>query len=122
MADNKMYITEANEFGQVLISEDVLATIAYQSLVDIEGFAGLTARSNAEFVKPLSEKHWRRGIHVFVSEKGKLYMELNILVHYGANVPHIAEKIQKLVANAIYSVTGHRPRRVHVNICGIIRH
>lgn len=121
MADNKMYITQANEFGQVLISEDVLATIAYQSLVDIEGFAGLTARSRAEFVKPLSEKNWRRGILVYVSEKGKLFMELNILVHYGANVPVIAQKVQKLVADAIFSVTGQHPRRIHVNICGIVR-
>lgn len=121
MADNKMYITEANEFGQILISEDVLATIAYQSLVEIEGYAGLSVRTHAEFPRPLNPKNWRKGIHVYINEKGKLFMELDILVYFGTNVSEIAEKIQNLVSDAIYSVTGQRPRRIHVNICGIIR-
>ena len=121
MAENKMYMTQPNEFGQILISEDVLATIAYQSLVDIDGFAGLTPRSRAEGAKVLGPKNWRRGIYVYINEKGQLFMELNILVHYGANITLIAEKIQKLVASSIYSVTGQRARRIRVNICGIIR-
>ena len=37
MAENKVYITQEQEFGSVLISEEVISTIAYSSAKDVEG-------------------------------------------------------------------------------------
>ena len=120
MAVNKMYITQDNEYGQILISEDVIATVAYQALADIEGYAGLSSSARGEFIRPLSEKHWRRGIHVFVNEKGMLFIELDVLVYYAADITSVAQNIQNKITEAVYSVTGQHPRRIHVNICGVI--
>ena len=121
MADNKQYISHANEFGQIYISEDVISSIAYQALADVEGFGGLTARTNAEFVAPLNAKNWHKGIHIHINEKGRLMLEVNILVKYGANILEVGQNIQNILTQTIGSTTGLYPKRVHVNICGVVR-
>lgn len=121
MADKKQYITQLNEYGQIFISEDVISTIAYQTLKEIEGYAGLTTRTNAEFAAPLAAKHWHKGIRVLISEKGKLTLELNVLVKYGFNIVTVAQNVQNTIAETIGSTIGLHPKRVHVNICGIVR-
>ena len=121
MADRKQYLSRPTENGQILISEDVIATIAYHALTDIEGYVGLTAKTNAEFPVALNHKNWSKGIRITVTDKGNLIVELNILVLYGFEVMNIAAAIQNAVSTAVSSVTGITPRRVHVNICGVIR-
>ena len=37
MAENKQYITQAQENGSVMISEDVIATIVEQAIAEVEG-------------------------------------------------------------------------------------
>ena len=39
MADYKRYITQTQENGNVMISEDVVAAIAEHALLDVEGAA-----------------------------------------------------------------------------------
>ena len=40
MAEYKQYITQAEENGNVLISEDVVAAIAEHAVAEVEGAAG----------------------------------------------------------------------------------
>ena len=41
MADNKQYVLQEREKGNVMISEDVIATIAAHAVSEVEGIAGL---------------------------------------------------------------------------------
>ena len=41
MAEYKQYITQAEENGNVLISEDVVAAIAEHAVAEVEGAAGI---------------------------------------------------------------------------------
>ncbi len=62
MAENKQYITQMQEHGCVMISEDVIATITLQALSEIEGFAGLSAKPGADIVDLIGKKGWGTGI------------------------------------------------------------
>ena len=41
MAENKQYITQLQENGKIMISEDVITTIIAQAVTEVEGFMGL---------------------------------------------------------------------------------
>lgn len=121
MADYKQYISQNNDNGQIFISEDVIATIAFHAVSEVEGFAGLTTKGSVEFTKPLNPKFWHKGIKVTITEKGSLILEINALVAFGSNLVAVSEGIQKTVSDTIGSITGIQPKRVNVNIYGVVR-
>ena len=45
MADNKQYITQVQENGTVMISEDVITTIVINSIEEVEGVAPVPTRN-----------------------------------------------------------------------------
>lgn len=121
MAEAKQYITHANENGQIYISEDVISTIVLHTLNEIDGFAGLTTKASADMSLALNPKHWNKAIKVTITDKGSLILEINALIAYGAKLAEVAETIQNSVSNAVSSITGVQPKRVNVNIYGIVR-
>ena len=46
MADNKRYITQVQENGNVMISEDVVTTIVAHAVQEVEGIEGLHMRKS----------------------------------------------------------------------------
>ena len=121
MAENKQYITQAQENGLVMISEDVVATIALNALNDIDGFAGLVAKPGADIVELIGKKSWGKGIKVSISENDELTIDCNVLINYGASVVVVAKNVQNAVASALESTTGAKVLGVNVNVCGIVR-
>ncbi len=121
MSDKKQYICQNNENGQIYISEDVIGTIVLYSLSDVEGFAGLTAKTSVDFTKPLNPKYWNKAIKVSITEKGNILLEINALVAYGSNLVTVSENIQNTVTDTVASITGIRPKRVNVNVFGVAR-
>lgn len=117
MADSKQYITQPQEHGCVMISEDVIATIAQQAMSEIEGFAGLGSKAGADVVDLVG----RKGIKVSITEDNKLFIECNIMIAYGSSVMNVAKAMQRCISNAVESTTGNKVDGVNVNVCGIIR-
>lgn len=121
MAENKQYITQEQENGLVMISEDVVATIAINAVNEIEGFAGLIVKPGADIVELIGKKSWGKGIKVTISEKDELTIDCNVLVNYGASVVNVAKNIQAAVTAALESTTNTKVLAVNVNVCGIVR-
>ena len=57
MADNKQYITQMQDNGNILISEDVLAAIISQAAKDVEGVVGLSIKPGADIVDMIGKKN-----------------------------------------------------------------
>lgn len=121
MADKLQYISLANDNGQIYIAEDVIATIVHNALSEVDGFAGLTTKANAEMNKTLNPKFWNKAVKVVITEKGHLMLEINAMVAYGSNLVTVAQDIQNTVSATVSSITGIQPKRVNVNIYGVIR-
>ncbi len=49
MAEYKQYITQTQENGTVMISEDVVSTIVEHAVSDVEGVAGIVTKPVADF-------------------------------------------------------------------------
>lgn len=121
MAENKQYITQTCENGCVMISEDVVATIALNALTEIEGFAGLSTKPGSDIIDLIGKKNWGKGVKVVITEEDALVIDCNVLVTYGHSVVNVAGAIQTAVASALESTTGAKVLAVNVNICGIVR-
>ena len=121
MAENKQYITQNCENGTVMISEDVVSTIAQNALSEIEGFAGLSTKPGADIIDMIGKKSWGKGVKVVITEEDALVIDCNVLVSYGHSVVNVANAIQTAVASALESTIGCKVLGVNVNICGIVR-
>lgn len=121
MAENKQYITQHQENGRVMISEDVVATIALHALSDIEGFAGLSTKPGADIIDLIGKKNWGKGVKVTVTDEEALIIDCNVLVVYGQSVVDVAKNVQAAVTSALESTTGAKVQGVNVNVCGIVR-
>ncbi len=121
MADNKQYITQELDKGNVFISENVISTIVFQSVKDVEGVMGLSAKPGAEIIEKLSRKNWGKGIKVTFSEDNTISISCNVVVSYGQNVVTVAKAVQNAISAAIDSISGIQVTSVNVNISEIVR-
>ena len=121
MADNKQYITQVQENGTVLISEDVIAAIVIHAVEDVEGVIGLNAKPGADIVELIGKKNWGKGLKIAIGEDDALTIDCNITVAYGQSVVSVAKAVQDSVSNVLESMAGVKIAAVNVNICGIVR-
>ena len=118
MAENK-YITQVQENGNVLISEDVIATIADHAIQEVEGFVSLSTKPGADIADLIGKKNWGKGMKITIGEDGRLSVDCNVVIAYGQSVVTVANAIQETLTTALESMTGVQVSNVNVNVCGI---
>lgn len=121
MAENKQYITQAQENGSVLISEDVIATIVANAVNEVEGIVGLSVKPGADIADMIGKKNWGKGMKISIGQDDNLTIDCNVNVGYGQSVVTVAKAVQEAVTAALESVAGIKVSAVNVNVCGIIR-
>ena len=121
MAENKQYVTQMQENGSVLISEDVITTIVAHAIEEVEGVVGLNAKPGADIVELIGKKNWGKGLKITIAEDDALIVDCNITVAYGQSVVSVAGAVQDAVTNALESMAGVKINAVNVNVCGIVR-
>ena len=111
MAENKRYITQVQENGNVMISEDVVSTIVAHAAQEVEGVEGLHAR-----------KSWGgKNMRIQIAEHNSLSIECNLIVKYGYSVIDVAKNAQAAVISAVESVTGVQVTQIDMNVCRIAK-
>ncbi len=121
MAENKQYITQTQENGSVMISEDVIATIVSHAVSEVEGIIGLAVKPGADIAEIIGKKNWGKGLKVIIGENNELSIDCNVTVNYGQSVVTVAKSVQEAVASAVESIAGVAVAAVNVNVCGIVR-
>ena len=114
MAEYKQYITQIQENGNVMISEDVIVAIVEQTLAECDG----VVKGGSDVV---GKKSWGKGIKITISEDNALSVDCNINLGYGQSVVVVAKSVQDTVTAALESATGVKVSAVNINVCGIIR-
>ena len=119
MADNKQYILQSQENGSVMISEDVITTIATHAINEVEGIDALIAKPGADIVELIGKKQWGKGLKIVINQDDTLNIDCNISVRYGQSVVNVAKAVQDAVISAVESMTGSKVACINVNVCGI---
>ena len=120
MAEFKQYITQVQENGNVMISEDVIETIVAEALKEVEGIHGLDVKPGAD-IADLIGKNWGKGMKINIGENNELTISCNVQIVYGNSVIEVAKNAQAAVSAAVENAAGVKVKEVNINICGIIR-
>ena len=114
--DNKEYMTHHESMGTIQISEDVVATIATTTALEVDGVGGLMNANLADFLG--GKKLTAKGVRVELVE-GALQVQLFLMIRYGSAVAEVAGKVQKSVFAALQDMTGFEVKAVNVHVGGI---
>lgn len=109
MAEN--YITQNHENGSVMISEEVLVSIIFQAVAEVENVA----------LSGIKGKNWGKGIKVTIADDDSVEVKVYISVSYNQSVVSAAANVQEAVTGALESMTGVKVSNVNVNVVGINR-
>ena len=120
MAEYKQYITQVQDNGNVMISEEVVATIVEHAICEVDGIAGLSMKPGAD-IADLIGKNWGKGMKIYIAEDNALTIDCNVVVAYGSSVIDVAKNAQLAVTGAVESMTGVQVKTVNINVCGIAR-
>lgn len=121
MAEYKQYITQEQENGTVMISEDVVATIVAQALNEVEGLGSLGVRPGIGIADFATKKNWGKSLKILIAEDNSLTIDCAVMVTYGSSITDVAKAVQENVSTVVENTTGVKVSCVNVNVCGIVR-
>ena len=120
MADNKQYITRAQENGSVMISEDVIISIVAHAVSEVDGVVSINSKPAAELADMIGKK-WGKGMRITIGENNAITIDVDVTIGYGQSVVAIAGAVQTAIIGAVQSMTGVEAVTVNVNVNGIAR-
>ncbi|NLP18766.1 MAG: Asp23/Gls24 family envelope stress response protein [Firmicutes bacterium] len=107
------------ELGKIIISEEVLATIAGMAAVECYGLVGMAARKIKDgLVELLGQENISRGVEVTINESD-VHVNLHIIVGYGLKISEVAHNVMEKVKYSIEHTTGLPVGRVNVTVQGV---
>ena len=107
------------KFGEVRISDEVVAIIAGLAASEIEGVASMAGNVTRDLIERLGMKSLSKGVRVTM-EGDIVYVRLAINIQYGYNVPTTCTKIQERVKTAIETMTGLEVAEVNIKIVNVV--
>ena len=121
MAEYKQYITQIQENGNVMISEDVIATIVAHALAEVDGIGSLGSKPGIVIEDFAAKKNWSKSLKILIAEDNTVSIDCSVMVAYGNSVVDVAAAVQQNVTANVESMTGVKVVGVNVNVCGIVR-
>ena len=120
MAEYKQYITQNQDNGSVMISEDVVAAIVAHAMAEVEGVGSLGTRPGITIHDFETKKNWSKSLKVLIGEDNSLNISCSLMIRYGCSVVDVANAVQQAVTTSVESTTGVKVDAVNVNVCGIV--
>lgn len=111
MAENKHYITQIQENGNVMISDQVLVNIIFKAVSEVEDVT-LSGKPG---------KNWGKGIRIDIDEDDRVEVKVYINVSYNHPVTDAAAAVQDSIRNALESMAGVDVVSINVDVVGINR-
>ena len=121
MDEYKQYITQIQENGNVMISEDVIATIVAHALADVDGIGSMGSKPGIGIADFAVKKNWSKSLKIMIAEDNTVSIDCSVMVAYGNSVVDVASAVQQIVTANVESMTGVKVQVVNVNVCGIVR-
>ena len=103
--------------GSMKIAQEVLATIANFAAGEIDGVVSLANTYTP--IKNFLQKGISRPIQISLNDDVAV-VDISVNLKYGANIPEVAETLQKAVKDAVQNMTGITVSKVNVHVAGIV--
>jgi len=115
-----MAIEITTDLGRVTISDDVVATVAGISAMEVFGLVGMASRKQLKdgIAELLGRENLGRGIEVR-TEDDEVVIDMYIIVSYGTKISEVAHNVQQKVIYTLNTTMGIRVSRVNVIVQGV---
>jgi len=107
------------QYGEVNISEDVLATISGLAATECYGLVGMASKNAKDgLVELLKRENLAKGVKV-TAEGKEINIDLFIVVEFGTKISTIADNIISKVKYTVDTLTGLKVNKVNINVQGV---
>lgn len=104
--------------GGLVISEDVIATIAINAAKDVDGVAGLGTRPADLYTTFKIGTDVIKHVKVTLTDYD-IKLHMYIIVNASAKIQEVAKNVQETVKNAVQSMTGRVVTKVDITVSGV---
>ena len=115
-----MSIELQTNFGQIDISNDVIATIAGGAAVDCYGIVGMASKHQIKdgLTEILRRENFTRGV-IVRQEKDEVHIDMYIIVSYGTKISEVAHNVQSKVKYTLDKTVGLAVDSVNIYVQGV---
>ena len=109
-----------NQYGTVLIDENVIATYAGSVAVECFGIVGMAAVNVKDgLVKLLKKEHITHGIQVVVGTNNEITIDFHVIIAYGVCITTICDNLIETVKYKVEQFTGMQINKININVEGV---
>lgn len=118
--NNKGIVTlmQNDKMGTVLVTEDVIASIASIAAAEVEGVSAVITNVPKELMSRVGAQKMTKAVKVKVSDS-QVVIYIAITMDYGYNIPATCRNVQSRVKSAIENMTGLTCTDVNIRIMNI---
>ena len=115
-----MSIELKTNYGQIDISNDVVATIAGGAAVDCYGIVGMATKNQIKdgLTEILRKENFTRGV-IVRQENEQVHIDMYIIVSYGTKISEIAHNVQSKVKYTLDQTVGLAVDSVNIFVQGV---
>ena len=114
-----MEVTSSNEKGNLVISEDVISSIAVNAAKDVEGVSSFSNRP-VDVFSTIKNGSLKVMSPVRVNQSGEdISVSIYLNIEPNKKIKEVAQNVQQNVKEAIQNMTGRLVSKVNVVIAGI---
>jgi len=115
-----MSIEMKTKYGQIDISNEVIATIAGGAAIDCYGIVGMASKNQIKdgLTDILRKENFTRGI-IIRQEEQALHIDMYIIVSYGTKISEVAHNVQSKVKYTLEQTIGISADTVNIFVQGV---
>ena len=115
---NKSMEFDGEGKGEVLMSADVVASIAALAAVEIDGVHSTVGSLTNEIAGKLGVKNLSKGVKATIEDE-EITIDMNIIMDYGYNILKTCKQVQERVVQSVESMTGLKVIEVNIRIADV---
>jgi uncharacterized alkaline shock family protein YloU len=115
-----MSIEIKTKFGQIDISNEVIATIAGGAAIDCYGIVGMASKNQIKdgLTEILRRENFTRGV-VVRQENEEVHIDMFIIVSYGTKISEVAHNVQSKVKYTLDKTIGLTVDSINIYVQGV---
>lgn len=115
-----MSIELKTSYGQIDISNDVIATIAGGAAIDCYGIVGMASKNQIKdgLSEILRKENFTKGV-IVRQEEDQLHIDMYIIVSYGTKISEVAHNVQTKVKYTLNQMLGLSVESLNIYVQGV---
>lgn len=115
-----MSVEIKNEYGQIDISNDVIAQIAGGAAVECYGIVGMATKNQIRdgLTDILRKENFAKGV-IVRQEADNLIIDMYVIISYGTKISEVAYQVQSKVKYTVKQLLGLPIKSVNIYVQGV---